>query len=72
MTNGILLESLYNYYDNKQNMNKLVEVLEEDNKISLRIIDWFVTIIQISVIFIIVFFKHPRKRKHLQVKIMNF
>lgn len=43
MTHSILLESLYNYYDNKQNMNKLVDVLEEDNKISLRIIDWFVT-----------------------------
>ena len=43
MANGILLESLYNYYDNTNNMNKLVEVLEEDDKISLRIIDWFVT-----------------------------
>lgn len=43
MTHSILLESLYTYYDNKQNMNKLIEILEEDNKISLRIIDWFVT-----------------------------
>lgn len=43
MSNSVLLESLYNYYENKNNMNKLIEVLEEDNKISLRIIDWFVT-----------------------------
>ena len=43
MTNSILLDSLYEYYDNKQNMFKLMGVLEEENKISLRIIDWFVT-----------------------------
>ena len=38
----ILLESLHNYYKNKKNMDKLLEVINE-NKVSLRIIDWFVT-----------------------------
>ena len=39
---NILLNSLYKYYDEK-NIKKLLEVLEEDTKVSLRIIDWFVT-----------------------------
>ena len=38
----ILLTNLHNYYKNKENMNKLLEVINE-NKVSLRIIDWFVT-----------------------------
>ena len=43
MTDSVLLSSLKNYYSNDLNINKLLEVLEEDNHISLRIIDWFVT-----------------------------
>ena len=39
---NVLLNSLYKYYDEK-NVKKLLEVLEEDTKVSLRIIDWFVT-----------------------------
>tara|TARA_Y100000817_G_scaffold175912_1_gene137366 strand:- start:226 stop:786 length:561 start_codon:yes stop_codon:yes gene_type:complete len=39
---NILLNSLYKYY-NERNIKKLLEVLEEDTKVSLRIIDWFVT-----------------------------
>ena len=39
---NVLLNSLYKYYDEK-NIKKLLEVLEEDTKVSLRIIDWFVT-----------------------------
>jgi len=39
----VLLESLHNYYSVEKNMNKLLEVVEVNNKISLRIIDWFVT-----------------------------
>lgn len=39
---NVLLTSLYKYYDEK-NVKKLLEVLEEDTKVSLRIIDWFVT-----------------------------
>tara|TARA_Y100000590_G_scaffold373483_1_gene437312 strand:+ start:21901 stop:22464 length:564 start_codon:yes stop_codon:yes gene_type:complete len=39
----ILLESLHKYYENEKHINKLLEVTENNNKISLRIIDWFVT-----------------------------
>ena len=39
----VLLNSLEKYYFNEKNLNSLVEVLENNNKISLRIIDWFVT-----------------------------
>ena len=40
---NILLDSLYTYYGDKQTMNKLLTILESNQKISLRIIDWFVT-----------------------------
>tara|TARA_Y100001970_G_C13695650_1_gene584624 strand:- start:47 stop:625 length:579 start_codon:yes stop_codon:yes gene_type:complete len=43
MQKSVLLESLYVYYSEKRNSAKLMEILNEDNKISLRIIDWFVT-----------------------------
>ena len=43
MKMDILLESLQKYYQNEKNMKKLLEVIEVNNKISLRIIDWFVT-----------------------------
>ena len=46
MTNNILLNSLYRYYtdENEINMNNLLNILENNNnKVSLRIIDWFVT-----------------------------
>jgi len=42
--NTILLDSLTEYYKNDKNMKKLLEIiLQTNNKISLRIIDWFVT-----------------------------
>ena len=44
MENNVLLNSLQKYYMENRNSSKLLEILkEEDNKISLRIIDWFVT-----------------------------
>ena len=43
MENSILLKSLQEYYNDNKNSSKLLEVLKEENKISLRIIDWFVT-----------------------------
>ena len=43
MENSILLTSLQNYYGDNKNASKLLEILKEENKISLRIIDWFVT-----------------------------
>ena len=39
----ILLQSLHKYYENENNIQRLLEVIELNNKISLRIIDWFVT-----------------------------
>ena len=38
----VLLESLQNFYKEKKNISKFLEITEE-NRISLRIIDWFVT-----------------------------
>lgn len=43
METSILLTSLQNYYADNKNASKLLEILKEENKISLRIIDWFVT-----------------------------
>ena len=39
----LLLVSLNNYYQNDCNKKKLVRILNGEEKISLRIIDWFVT-----------------------------
>ena len=39
----LLLVSLNNFYDNEFNKLALLDILEGKNKISLRIIDWFVT-----------------------------
>jgi len=43
MGSNILLNSLQKYYMDNKNSSKLLEILKEENKISLRIIDWFVT-----------------------------
>ena len=40
---NVLLDSLKEYYLIKENKIKLVEILNNSNNISLRIIDWFVT-----------------------------
>ena len=42
---NILLDSLYLYYDEKK-ITEMSKAIKGDSKISLRIIDWFVTIIQ--------------------------
>ena len=39
----VLLESLQKYYKNEDHMSKLLSILNGKQKISLRIIDWFVT-----------------------------
>lgn len=39
----ILLNSLSKYYKDKLNSDKLLNILENNDKLSLRIIDWFVT-----------------------------
>jgi hypothetical protein len=43
MEKNVLLTALQMYYNDNKNSSKLIELLKEDNKISLRIIDWFVT-----------------------------
>ena len=43
MEHNVLLKALQNYYTDNKNSSKLLEILKEENKISLRIIDWFVT-----------------------------
>jgi len=39
----VLLNSLYNYYKNEKNLKSLLDIIETNSKVSLRIIDWFVT-----------------------------
>ena len=39
----LLLVSLNHFYENEYNKMALMDILEGKNKISLRIIDWFVT-----------------------------
>jgi hypothetical protein len=40
---NLLLEKLKIFYDNKPNMSLLLDIINSTSKISLRIIDWFVT-----------------------------
>ena len=40
---SLLLNSLLSYFDNKVNMDSLVEILQDRSLVSLRMIDWFVT-----------------------------
>ena len=40
---SVLLTALHTYYKEPFNIKRLLEVLEDDSKVSLRIIDWFVT-----------------------------
>ena len=39
----LLLHNLMNFYDNEENMNKIQTIVNGESKVSLRIIDWFVT-----------------------------
>ena len=39
----LLLNSLYEFYDNNYNSKKLLSLLDNEKKISLRSIDWFTT-----------------------------
>ena len=41
--NNVLYESLHKYYGTNNNMHNFNDSINGDNKISLRIIDWFVT-----------------------------
>lgn len=50
MTNGtintqneLLMDCLMDFYKNKENLNKMISIINGETKISLRIVDWFVT-----------------------------
>jgi hypothetical protein len=39
----LLLNNLMEFYKNRENLNKMMNVINGESKISLRIVDWFVT-----------------------------
>uniref|UniRef100_A0A6C0DUA8 Uncharacterized protein n=1 Tax=viral metagenome TaxID=1070528 RepID=A0A6C0DUA8_9ZZZZ len=41
--NELLMKSLMEFYKNKDNIQKMMRIINGDSKISLRIVDWFVT-----------------------------
>ena len=41
--NDLLLDNLNNFYQNQNYLNKMVDIINGNSKISLRIVDWFVT-----------------------------
>ena len=41
--NDLLLKNLMDFYGNKENLTKMMHIINGDSKISLRIVDWFVT-----------------------------
>ena len=41
--NQLLLQSLLNFYNDTENLKTMINIINGDAKISLRIIDWFVT-----------------------------
>lgn len=41
--NELLLENLMEFYNDRENLNKMMSIINGESKISLRIVDWFVT-----------------------------
>ena len=41
--NQLLLDNLMEFYDKKENLLKMMRIINGESKISLRIVDWFVT-----------------------------
>ena len=41
--NNLLLNTLYDFYAKNENLHKLMNIVNGESKISLRIVDWFVT-----------------------------
>ena len=41
--NDLLLNSLLNYYEDDNKLKRLISIINGEHRISLRIIDWFVT-----------------------------
>ena len=67
MKMDILLDSLHRYYDNKKNMTKLLNIIDDnENKISLRIID------QKSIMYTIHFIRRIVIKLHLFQIIIHY
>ena len=41
--NELLLKNLMEFYNDRENLNKMMRIINGESKISLRIVDWFVT-----------------------------
>ena len=41
--NGLLLKNLMDFYQNKEYLNKMMRIINGESKISLRLVDWYVT-----------------------------
>ena len=41
--NDLLMRNLMDFYKNGDNLNKMMRIINGESKISLRIVDWFVT-----------------------------
>ena len=41
--NDLLLVKLMDYYKEDENLNKMLNIINGNSKISLRIVDWFAT-----------------------------
>jgi len=41
--NDLLMKNLMEFYNNKENLDKMMRIINGESKISLRIVDWFVT-----------------------------
>lgn len=41
--NDLLLTNLMDFYKNKENLDKMIHIINGESNISLRIVDWFVT-----------------------------
>lgn len=41
--NDLLMKNLMDFYNNHTNINKMISIINGETKISLRIVDWFVT-----------------------------
>ena len=41
--NDLLMKNMMEFYDNKENIHKMMNIINGESKISLRIVDWFVT-----------------------------
>ena len=41
--NDLLMKNLLEFYENPANLHKMLRIINGDSKISLRIVDWFVT-----------------------------